>query len=777
MVAALLLVAFASPALVAHAPSPTPSPSPTPIPKLRRTDATLKEIGHVSVHGRNVNLVGKVAAASVGTIDQEQIKTRPVLRPGEILEAIPGLLISQHSGEGKANQYYLRGFQLDHGTDLEATISGVPINLPTHAHGQGYSDINWLIPELVSFVEYDKGPYYPQNGDFSTAGAYTLSYKNTLATPIAEFGAGDYGYGNVLVAASPKVGVGNLLYAFQVYHDNGSFERPDEYGKFNSVLRWSRSTPTTDFNVTWMGYHGTFQSSDQIPLRLVNAGQLSPYGLIDPFDGGTTYRYALSSQLQHTDPQGVTQVTAFGFQQYLNLTSDFTYYLDDATDYYNVTRNPITCSTGYTTCDPGAKHVSSYVSYCPSNDVPGATHAPPHSIAPAPFAFACGDQRQQQDKRFVSGINASRAFNAHGIATTTAGVGTRNDNISTVGLFLVHDNIPYSNGTLSLAHVVERDSYAWLQTLLRLGTKLQLTPGLRADYYNFNVAAQQQANSGTVASAIISPKFTAAYAMSHSQELYADFGESYHSNDARGVVDTLDPQTQATYNATGDPVLQNTPLVRAVGLELGYRYSHGGLNSTIAFWQLHLNSELVFDGDDGVTSAGGPTMRRGIEFANFYQARPWLALDADISTSNARFLSDPDNLGTYVPESINVVTSAGVTVDKPDYAASLRLRYFGPRVLDQAGDAVSAASVTYNAQGTWKTHRGYDLTGDVFNIFNAQTDDVEYYYQSWLPQDAANPRFASNPAINPTFGGAGVNDYHFHPGEKRTFRLTLQLHP
>jgi hypothetical protein len=169
-------------------------------------------------------------------------------------------------------------------------------------------------------------------------------------------------------------------------------------------------------------------------------------------------------------------------------------------------------------------------------------------------------------------------------------------------------------------------------------------------------------------------------------------------------------------------------------------------------------------------------MRRGIEFANFYQPRPWLTFDADISTSNARFLDDPDNLGTYVPESINVVTAAGVTVDKPDYAASVRLRYFGPRVLDQAGDAVSAASVTYNAQGTWKTHRGYDLVADIFNIFNAQTDDVEYYYQSWLPEDAANPALSKNPAINPALGGAGVNDYHFHPGEKRTLRLTLVTH-
>ena len=282
--------------------------------------------------------------------------------------------------------------------------------------------------------------------------------------------------------------------------------------------------------------------------------------------------------------------------------------------------------------------LTSYISYCPANRVPSAAHAP-RTRSPTPaFQFACGDQREQTDDRFVSGINAQRAFNEHGNASTTVGIGTRNDNIATVGLFLVHDNIKYPDGTLSLAHVTERDSYAWIKTLLRIRPKLQLTPGLRADYYNFNVAGQQTGDSGLVKSGIISPKFTAGYVISPSQELYADFGESYHSNDARGAVDTIDPQTQATYDATGAPVrYKNAPLVRAVGLELGYRYSHGGLNSTIAFWQLHLNSELVFDGDDGVTSAGGPTMRRGIEFANFYQLRPWLVLDADIAVLTPAF--------------------------------------------------------------------------------------------------------------------------------------------
>jgi TonB dependent receptor-like, beta-barrel/TonB-dependent Receptor Plug Domain len=746
--------------------------SPSPTPSARPHDAP-RTIGRVVSRGRNQNLVGKSPAASVGSIDQQQIKTRPLLRPGSLLEVIPGLLVSQHSGEGKANQYYLRGFQLDHGTDLASTIAGTPINLPTHAHGQGYSDINWLIPELVSYVEYQKGPYYANTGDFATAGAYTLYYKETLDAPITEFGLGDFGYGTILIAGSPRVGAGNLLYAWQIYHDNGSFERPDEYGKFDGILRWSQTSPSTDFSVTAMGYRGAFQSSDQIPLRLVSAGKLSPYGLIDPFDGGTTYRYSLESQWQRYDAGGSTQVAAFGFKQYLNLFSNFTYYLDDATDYYNVTRNPITCTPGYTTCNPGPRHVPTYQSYCPTNDVPNAVNAPPQSIAPSPFSFACGDQREQVDKRFVSGLNVTRNFNPTGRATFSAGIGTRNDNIPTLGLYLTHDAVPYPNGTLSQAHVVECDSYAWLQSLLQIGPRLQVTPGIRTDLYNFDVKSSVAANSGNVVAGIVSPKLTIGYTLSPYQEIYADWGQGFHSNDARGITETVDPQTRAPYDALGQFVQPDTPLVRAEGLEFGFRYSRGGLNSTLALWQLHLNSELVFDGDAGVTFAGGPTMRRGIEFANFYQYRPWLIFDADIATSNARFLDVPADQGTYVPESIDAVTSAGVTVDKPSYAASLRLRYFGPRVLDQLGEAVSAASVTYDAQGTWKTGRGFNIVADVFNIFNAQTDDVEYYYPSWLPFDAQ--RYGLNTAINPALGGSGINDYHLHPSQKRAFRLTLVL--
>ena len=683
-----------------------------------------------------------------------------------MLEEIPGLVISQHSGEGKANQYYLRGFQLDHGTDLAGTIAGIPVNMPTHAHGQGYSDINWVMPELVSFVTYKKGPYYADEGDFSTAGSYDMFYRDTIE-PTASLGFGTDGYDRLFVADSPKVGIGHLLYAVELYHDGGPFVHPDDYKKANAVLRWSESTAATDVNVTAWAYRGDFNSTDQIPQRLVDAGLLNRFGAVDPSDGGRTYRYALSTEYTHQDPNGTTSVRAFGESYGLDLFSNFTYYQFDANDYYNVHSNPLTCNAAYSTCAPGAQHVASYVSYCPQNSTP------------SPFTFSCGDQREQQDKRFVTGATLERDI-ISGKALTEFGAGFRNDNIYALGLYLTQDQSRFVNGTLSNDSVVERDLFLWGSTTYHAGNKLRLVGGLRYDDLSDRVTAFIPANSGKASEGMLNPKFTSAYALSPHQEVYANFGDSFHSNDGRGTTQTVDPQTRAPFDPTGAPVQKYSPLVRAFGEEVGYRYSAAQLTTTIAFWKLNIASELVFDGDHGVTTPNGPTVRKGIELTNYWRPFPGWTVSADVATSTARFLTNPDNVGTYVPESLNIVSSAAVAIDRPTFGASIDLRYFGPRVLDRAGDAVSAPSSLVDFQYIAKLRHGVRLKLDVFNMLNAVSDDVEYYYQSWLPFDAANP---ANAALNPAYpnacqsngAGCGVNDYHFHPSDSRQLRVTMSV--
>lgn len=227
---------FAAVGLVAVRPSPSPSPQPTAI-----AAPALKEVGRVKARGRMENLLGKANSAAEGNVGHAELEMRPILRPGELLETIPGVVISQHSGEGKANQYYLRGFNLDHGTDIAITIGGIPANMRTHAHGQGYSDINWLIPELVSYVHYRKGPYFADEGDFSTAGAVNMYYFDTLPHDIMTVGGGPYGQARVFIAASPKLGQGNLLYAAEYLHEDNTALDPDNYRKYNAFLKYSQT--------------------------------------------------------------------------------------------------------------------------------------------------------------------------------------------------------------------------------------------------------------------------------------------------------------------------------------------------------------------------------------------------------------------------------------------------------------------------------------------------------------------------------------------------------
>jgi hypothetical protein len=400
-------------------------------------------------------------------------------------------------------------------------------------------------------------------------------------------------------------------------------------------------------------------------------------------------------------------------------------------------------------------------------------------VTPAPFAYACGDQREQADQRFVSGLTLKRRIEG-GRSTTEFGAGMRNDNIYVLGLYLTQDQVRFANGTLSNDRVVERDVYLYGSTAYHITPKLRLNGGVRFDGLTDDVSSFLPQNSGKSGEGMLNPKFTAAYAPSPHQEAYLDFGDSFHSNDGRGTTQTVDPQTRTTVDPTGAPVQRYSPLVRAWGEEAGYRYSAPRDTTTIAFWKLNIASELVFDGDHGVTTPNGPTVRKGIELTNFWTPfRDWSVV-ADVATSTARFLTDPGGMGTFVPESLNVVTTAGVSVDRTTYGASLDVRYVGPRVLDQAGDAVSAPSSLLDFQYVAKLRRGTKLKLDVFNLLDAVSDDVEYYYASWLPSDAANPATAAlNPAYpNPcqTSGaGCGVNDYHVHPSDSRQVRVTYTV--
>jgi hypothetical protein len=637
----------------------------------RRTFANLADVEDPAA-----NLVGVAQSASQGAITARQLDVRPLMRAGEVLETVPGIIISQHSGERKANQYYLRGFNLDHGTDFASTVAGMPVNMPTHAHGHGYSDLNFLIPELVSGVQYSKGPYFADQGDFATAGSANISYTNTLGRPIVRVSGGDEGYGRALVAASSLAGRGHVLAALEFEHNDGPWTLADNYRKVNGVVRYSHGDALNGFVVTGMGYRSTWNSTDQIPRRAVDTGVIGRFGALDPTDGGDTYRYSGSVEWQRASRNATTKVTAYGIGYDLNLFSNFTFFLDD----------------------------------------------PEH-----------GDQFHQADHRIVSGVKVShsRVNRWAGRAVhTTFGAQVRNDDITTVGLY--HTEARRLLDTVRQDSVLQTSGGLYVQNEIEWTPWLRTLAGLRGDEYRFRVDADDPENGGTRNAGRISPKAGVVVGPFRGTELYANAGYGFHSNDARGATITRDP-------STGEGADRVTPLVAARGAEAGVRtVAVPHLQSSVSMWMLGLDSELVFVGDAGTTEAGRPSRRYGVEWANYYSPRPWLVVDGDVSVSRGHF-TDVDPIGDKIPGSVENVVSAGVSIDSVRHVfATARLRYFGPRPLIENDSVRSKATSLVNVEAGYQMARNVRLSLDLFNLLDARDSDIDYYYASRLPGEPAN---------------------------------------
>jgi hypothetical protein len=617
------------------------------------------------------DLVGIAQAASQGAITARQLDARPVMRTGEVLETVPGVVISQHSGEGKANQYYLRGFNLDHGTDFSTTVAGLPVNMPTHGHGHGYSDLNFLIPELISGVQFSKGPYFADQGDFTTAGAANINYVNMLARPLVRIGGGGDGFGRAFAAVSPAVGRGHLLAAIDVQRNDGPWLLNENFQKINGIVRFSRGDALNGFSITGMGYRGSWRSSDQVPARAVDDGSLDRFGTIDATDGGESYRYSGSFEWQRTRNNASTKLTAYGLGYDLDLFSNFTYFLDD-----------------------------------PEN----------------------GDQFRQADHRFVSGARLThrRLGRWAGRAVqNTFGVQLRNDDIANVGLY--HTVARRTLETIREDSVVQTSLGGFMQNETEWAPWLRSLAGLRIDGYRFGVEASSAANSGKDYAGLVSPKGGIVLGPWKRTELYANAGLGFHSNDARGATITVDP-------ATGDPAPRVTPLARARGAELGIRSVRvPRLQTSLAVWTLSLDSELIFIGDAGTTEAGRPSHRYGVEWTNYYSPRPWLTFDADLSVSRARF-TDDDPAGQAIPGSVETVISGGATVDSlHNVFGSVRWRYFGPRSLVEDQSLRSKATSLVNLEAGYRFTKEVRIAVDVFNVLNTKHSDIDYFYRSRLP--------------------------------------------
>jgi hypothetical protein len=643
------------------------------------------------------NLVGIAASASQGAVTSAQLDERPIMRAGEVLEAVPGLIVSQHSGEGKANQYYLRGFNLDHGTDFSTTVAGVPVNTPTGAHAHGYADVSFLIPELVSGVQYKKGPYFADEGDFSAAGAANVNYVNRLDAPMLRVSAGHDGWGRVFGAASPRVGRGYLLGALELNRNDGPWVRPDDYRKINSVLRYSSGDSRNGLSLTGTGYWAEWDSTDQVPDRAIEAGLIPRYGSIDSSDGGRTNRQSVAAEFQRSSGPASLRATAFVLHNSLNLFSNFTYFLDD-----------------------------------PDN----------------------GDQFEQAESRIAAGGRLAyrrlgHLFEWH--TESAVGVQVRRDWLNPVGLYRTAGR--QRLGTTRQDEVGQSMVSIYAQSEMEWTRALRTTVGLRADVYQFSVTSDKALNSGDGSDALLSPKLGAILGPWKGTEIYLNAGTGFHSNDARGATIAVDP-------ATGEAADRVTPLVRARGAEIGVRTVRvRGLQSTVALWYLGLDSELLFVGDAGTTEAGRPSRRIGVEWTNYLRLTSWLTADADLAFTRARFRDD-DPAGAHIPGALDRVISAGFTIE-PDqpFFGSLRVRHFGPRPLIEDASVRSRSTTLWNAEVGYRLNRTARIVLEVFNLFNAEVSDIDYFYGSRLPGEPDD----------------GIEDVHTHPALPRSARIGLQL--
>jgi len=629
----------------------------------------LKYYDDINVTARGDDLLGIAGSSNEGTTGREDLEKRPILRAGELVETVPGAIATQHSGGGKANQYFLRGFNLDHGTDFAVSVGGMPVNNPTHGHGQGYADLNFLIPELVERARYRKGPYHASTGDFSSAGGVDFDLVGALPDGIVNLTVGSFAFQRALVADTFLVAEGDLTAALEYYHYDGPWDRGDDYQRFNGTVAYSRGDVFGGWSVAAMGSDGDWLATDQIPQRAVEEGLIDRYGLIDPGPRGNAARYSFSGEVHRGGERSLSSINAYLINIDFRLYSNFTYYLE-------------------------------------------------HPIE--------GDQFEQVDNRWIYGLSASHRWQGHlgGTHTESAvGLQLRYDDIAN-GLYPTVDL--ERTGIIRQDDVGQLGAGLWGDTWIRFSDTWRLNLGLRADYYGADVQAHLPINSGTANDWMLNPKLNLVYRPWVSTEFSLNAGSGFHSNDARGATIRVDP-------VTGKPAQKVNPLVRAKGIDLGVRtFTQGGYHATLTGFWLELDSELLFVGDGGTTEAGRPSRRIGVEWTNFWQLSRVVGVDFDLTWTNAEF-TDEDPAGNDIPGAIVTTIASGVTVsDLGHWFGALRLRYFSGGPLTEDGSVTWGPTALVSGRIGYNLSDRLQLVLDAFNLIGREDDDIAYYYASRL---------------------------------------------
>lgn len=652
-----------------------------------QSDQTIEEI---QIWGRSLQLLGRADSASKGVVGYSDFSTRPIGRVAELIEVIPGMIATQHSGPGKANQYFLRGFNLDHGSDFSTYFDGMPVNLRTHAHGQGYMDLNFIIPEIIERVDFRKGPYFADSGDFSLAGSNSMKTYDVLEEDFTELTLGSEDELRFVTANSFQLGDGNLLYAFEHQQTNGHFVLDQDVRKFNALVKFTGNLGDIPSRITFSGYDSQWASTNQVPQRAVDSGMISRFGFIDPDLGGESSRYSVTGNFEFEN----WDLNLYSSSYYMSLINNPTYTLNDSVN---------------------------------------------------------GDEFEQEDERLLFGgsLRNETETDMFGLPTRRViGVDIRYDDVGELNLFNTSGTV--RTGSIREDEAQELSIGTFVELQFSITDQFRLTTGLRLDYYDLDVDALRPGNSGSASDSLLQPNIGLAYRWNDNLEFYVNYGHGFHSNDARAAVNTIDP-------ITGGPAEAQDVLVEGIGNEVGFRYDNlNGFNISIAAFELETDSELVFVGDAGTTEPSDPTQRSGIELNSFWEITEGLVFDLSAAKANGHFKGLPSNANS-ITDAHEEVIGAGLTyVNDSGLTASMRVRYFDDAALTEDESVRKDGSTLVHA-GVSYAFDSWELGLDVLNLFDAEDDDIAYYFESKLASESA-----------------GVEDIHFHPSNPRTIRLLMK---
>ena len=650
----------------------------------------VEEVEEVIVWGRSLQLLGNTNSASKGVVGYSDFSTRPLSRVAELVEVVPGMIATQHSGPGKANQYFLRGINLDHGSDFSTYFDGMPVNFRTHAHAQGYMDLNFIIPEIIERVDFQKGPYFADTGDFSLAGSNSMKTYDALAENFTEITFGSEDEIRLVTANSFQLANGSVLAAFEHHQSNGHFDLDQDVRKYNGLLKYTGDIANIPSRITFSAYDSQWISTNQVPQRAVDSGLISRFGFIDPDLGGESHRYSLTGNFQIND----WDLNLYASSYYMSLINNPTYFLNNPAD---------------------------------------------------------GDEFEQEDERRLFGGSLRKRSESEifGLpATQTVGIDIRYDDVNELNLFNT-----IGRRRLSSIREDEAEEFSaglFAESQISLTDKLRATLGVRVDFYDFEVDALREGNSGSDQDSLWQPNIGLAYRVNENVELYLNYGHGFHSNDVRAAVNTIDP-------VTGDPTEAQDVLVEGKGSEIGFRYDTlNGFNIAIAAFELRTDSELVFVGDAGTTEPSDPTNRGGVEINSFWEINENWVFDFSAAKTSGHFRGLPSNADS-ITDAHEQVLAAGLThVGNNGLTASLRVRHFSDAALTEDESVQKDGSTLVHA-GVSYAFSNWEIGIDVLNLLDADDDDIAFFFESQLAGETT-----------------GAEDIHFHPSNPRHIRLLLK---